>query len=580
MAWLCNLWDRLVGAVRGPSFPVRVELIPGQLAVEVHHFEMDHTSGRLACWSYLTDGLWLPTRRHPELVFTLRRRRDEAAAAFAHADLWDWFRSVYAAAEQGRFVDAGSTSDFVCTSGFLGSRSVMGLVYLPLQRLPWMEALPLALTVLLLTPEELEAVRRFGPYRVTAQLGQAAQHYPFPPWSDRDRPSVLARQDLEQSLLARLPCLGALAGASLRLDEETAGVGFPVPCIVPMGQQMLTLTKPSGRGSGSATIAMAVYAEQVVGFALGERLILQVPPRCREQVQQILGQAGEEAPLALLLEPYPRANARLVWRSGQEGMQLLQAQPDEVSCLTGGFLALMPATELADRGEICEDGFVLHLGPDSWKSVRTALQSGQDVAIRTKGDFREFSLEGGPKAAPVAENSSGDAGVEEGVPPANGEEPVRLVQAVSHYSLARIKQRVNRTELSHYITALEAALREYFQSQPALPGRALTLTCALYPGAGARHWAEWLPGGPPASVTEGLLRRLREVPAPALRQGPFSFLLSFSVGVGSGGEAPGFNGLIPEAWLWALVPGRPMSLDEIIDKVWYVADGPGSLSGQ
>jgi hypothetical protein len=581
MGWWRNLRDRLFGSGRGTSFHVRVELIPGKLTVEVYHFEMDHPGGRLACWSYVTDGLWLPTRRQRELVFTLRRRRDEASASFAHTDLWDWFRSVYAAVEQGHSVEAGSTGDFVCTSGFLGQRSIMGLLYLPLQRLPWMEAVPLALTVLLLTPEELEAVRRFGPYRVTALLGQAAQHYPLPPWSDRDRPTVLARKDIEQSLLARLPCLGAIAGATVRLDEEQAGVGFPVPCIMPNGQQMLHLPRPYVPGSGPPpTIEMGVYAERVLGFALGEQLTLHVPRSSQGQVQQVLGRAGEEAPLALLLEPYPTANARLVWRPGQEGMQIFQSQADEVSCLTGGFLALMPSTEPADRGEIYEDGFALHLGPDSWKSVRTALRSGQDVKIPTQGDFRKFSLEGGPKATPVAEMNYVKGGVDEGVPPAPRGEPVRLTKAFSHYSLARVKQRVNRSELSRYVTALEAALRKYFQARPAFPGMALTLTCALYPGAGARLWAEWQTRGSPGSVTEELLGRLREVPAPALAQGPLSFLLSFSVGAGSGDQAPAFSGLIPEAWLWALVPGKPMSMDEIIHKVWYVAEGPGRPSGR
>src|SRR5215469_14106245 len=116
-------WKRLFGqagtepAPSTGSFPVNVALIPGELTASVHAHAASTGAEQNPFWTYVTQGLQQVGQK--ELIFSLLREPDEEPAAFPHDPL-RFFVKVHALARQGRLVDAGQSTLFRDSAGFLG----------------------------------------------------------------------------------------------------------------------------------------------------------------------------------------------------------------------------------------------------------------------------------------------------------------------------------------------------------------------------------------------------------------------------------------------------------------------------
>src|SRR5262245_40546552 len=213
MSW----WKRLLGRSDKPpgpapklppAVPVKrrvpkyIDVLPGELAIRVFVHEIPIGDEGILCWSYVTDGL----RRHgqQEMVFTLRRRSEEGEADFPQDPL-AFFADVHGLARDGKRVEAGGHTIFTPRVPFLGLNSTVGMAYVPAEDLPGVNYPAPTLAAILLRGDEVHATPVIGSYRVLSLLGGHCRYYPTPPWSDRDRPPVLSRAELEQSLLTRTP---------------------------------------------------------------------------------------------------------------------------------------------------------------------------------------------------------------------------------------------------------------------------------------------------------------------------------------------------------------------------------------
>lgn len=188
--------------------------------------------------------------------------------------------------------------------------------------------------------DPLELFRAIGELaRVAARLGDAWHHFPYPPWSDRDRPSVYEAAEMSASLLDRLARL-QVAGASV--------------------------------------------------LRLGDSIELTLPRTAVPLLRDELPRLPETVPLAILTGLDERANAWLVWAPGR-GPSGISPEGSDGSRLGGCFCAVV-GERAADEGQVFEDGFVLFLASAAARRVRGALTAGNELEIPLLGGASRFVL--------------------------------------------------------------------------------------------------------------------------------------------------------------------------------------------
>jgi hypothetical protein len=319
-----------VASAREAQFPMRVELLPGKLHAQVFAHEINTANGLVPCWSYLSEGLWA-AHGQPELLFTLRRELHERLDAFP-SDPFDLFTRMFRRAARHQHVAVGDIFPFE-TTAFAAFQA--GL--LPVQPL---EDVPLSAptyTAVMLSGTEARAAEAFGLTRLLVRLGQAMQHYPYPPWSDRKRHSLLLDKAMQESVLVRTR-RKHIAGASVRADANDTIV--------------LTLTPEAGR-----------------------------------KLAHELEQLGTNEGFAILTDLDAAADACLVWEPGSYESQSIQRIGSAGDSIGGCFLLFMPG-QADNTGGIYEDGFTFLMNTAFWRLVRQAISSGEEVEVPTaRGSF-------------------------------------------------------------------------------------------------------------------------------------------------------------------------------------------------
>jgi hypothetical protein len=519
MSW----WRRVFGRGARPAppalavpIPAYREPIPGQLAVRIYAHELRAGGKPVPCWSYVTDGL--RALDHPEIVFTLRRRPGEEA--FPEGPL-PFLASLARHAEEGGRLDPGSSSALDPAGRFLGIDGPVGMAYAPAETLPGVNYPDRPLAALLLLGDEVEARNSVGTTRLLALLGMAERCYPYPPWADRDRPTVLTRDDVAASLLSQTPT-AFLGGAAVRLplDREEFAPG---------------LTAPPG-GSGVVT----------TGPVRG-RLVLRVAAARQAELRQLIDRAPAEAAFALLLAPDPRANVRLVWRPGQDGVRTIFPHTDAGRAdLTGGFLLLAPYPDAVEGGRIVEDGFALQLQPATWARLREALRDGRPFTLPAAGAGLDFTLHWERRGGPA-----------------------ELVRGLLYQPEEVLRQRLADTgSFAAYVERVREETEEYFADVPPGDGQALTLVLAVRPGREARYWSEYHPGGLADGVADGLRRRLAGLAAPTVRGGPVAHALHFYLWGGPDQREPSPFASVPKQWQEAMAGSDGVLPDAPLARIW------------
>lgn len=452
------------------EFPRTISLVSGKLTARVWVHEIDAHGEVVPCWSYISDGLREYGQK--ELIFTLRRFPREGPADFSEQPL-RFFAQVHGFAEQGMQVDVGGITEFG-SKGLLGFK---GIAYAHPYAFHDVEISFPTLAAILLTEEELEAVKTFGITRVLARLGRAHQYYPFPPWFDRTRSSLPFRKTMEESVLAQMP---RIKGPGLRVWVEN------------------------------------------------DRIVFRLLPRGGHLMRYQLSKGPSGTPLAVLTELDPHANGCLVWEPGQSGPAAITPPKGTGSRLSGCFLAFVPG-QPADGGSILEDGMAMLLTDTSWLTIIDALRTEKTVSIPATEEGMSFSIEwvkdtyhdpitgtgyyaasGWTTSVPGSRPSRGNNGI------------VEVKEIILLTSEAELKGRVPMEALVVYIEAIGRVLQEYFYALPRAPGQDLLLQFEVHPGSRVAIQMRAKPGMPDG-VLRGIHDRLLSVPAPSVSRDQIRF---------------------------------------------------------
>lgn len=322
-------------------FPAQAEIVPGELVVRVHFHEHATAVGRERCWSFVSEGLW--AQRQKEIILTLKAEPGEKPEDFPR-EAFFFYEKMHELAAHGKTVDAGGHTDFG-ERGFLGRRAV-AYTEAYTEPLAPRDLVPLSpsLSAILLTEGEFAAYQAIGLSRIRALLGKAYSQFPCPPWSDRRRPSVVTKDALKTSLLARAAILNP--GGAVAWCEK--GV--------------LTLRLPQGARYRLATGIEALRDDGV---------------------------------FAILADIDPAADGCLVWTPGEARPHTISRPDARPSRVAGCFLAAVPGARAAgDRSQFVEDGFLLSLSAVSYRALREALKRGSALVLPASPD--SFRLEWAP----------------------------------------------------------------------------------------------------------------------------------------------------------------------------------------
>lgn len=321
--------------------PATVNAIAGELTVTFHvHESAEESSGRFL--SAVTRGLSQHGQR--ELVITLRLTATEELQDVMQ-QLVTFFKTVHVWARDKQVVDAGGFTQFGQRALFGRPRS--GLVYADARPLEGVELPPRALAAILVDAEEVRLAMDHGSYRVLTRIGQQQRHFPFPTWSELERPSVATAREGE-SLLAKVR------------RTHARSVSFVVE-----------------RRCLRILLAPAVLGSLARGLAT-------LP-------------AG--APFALLTKPADSANAILVWQPGQSERTGISPEGSDLSRMSGNCLLIVPGGQ-DDETRCVEDGYSLLFSTESWNQVLTALAGRAPLKLKLS-QWSTLELEWLPEEEPT-----------------------------------------------------------------------------------------------------------------------------------------------------------------------------------
>jgi len=474
-------WQSLIGRRRTAhidqaEFPLQLELLPGQLTARVHLHDIPSLDGPVPCWSYVSRGL--SAHGQKDLILSLRRTAGEAVDGFPRDPL-RYFMDVYRLAEQGRVVDAGAITEFTAPT-FLGRK---GVLYVQPEASQNVERLQNALGVILLTEEELGAVKAFGPTRVIARLGDAARYYPCPPWSDRARGGLPFASTLEQSILSRVARYW-MRGVRVR--------------------------------------------------RVGNRIVLRVLPRVREQLDACLAPIPPNMGVALLTELDPGADGCLVWEPGQAGLRAITPQRSNGSRLSGCFMLFVPQ-QPADGGKVVEDGLAMLLTDASWGAVLRAVGAGESLTIPAAEDGLDFSLEWVETGyqSPVDDTVySSEAGWEsyyaQSSTAVERAGPLKVERIVLLTPEEDFGARVSTDAFAEYARAIEEVARHHFNSITPLGGQDLAAQFEVWPDGRVDLRMASRPGIT-NEILEGLHQSLLALSVPRVNHASIAFQILFKI---------------------------------------------------
>jgi len=469
--------------LRPTSFPMRVDVIPGRLKARVYLHDIDTRDGLISCWTLVSDGL--SAHRQKELQFTVKRAPDESPQDFPLMIL-DFFKRVRDYAENGQLVDVGGVTEFG-PDGFLGRNSIRGLAYLGPQPLKDIDSSSPFLTVIVLMDEELKVAKAFGLTRVTASLGEAYRYFPYPPWADRSRPSVVSIETMEQqTILSRILC-ARVRGVNARLER-------------------------------------------------GEELVLSVPRDSHEELRAGLVTIAPAQPLALLTNVDPQANACMVWRPGETGLNAITPPDSDGSRRSGNFVAFVPE-QSANDFQYLEDGFALMLTNSTWMAIRRALESETSISVPVSKAGLKFSIEW--LRATYVSPTDGRVYVAEswrtyGTADPDEKGPVATERFVLLTSDSELADRISIEELGNFMAAVKAVVVNQFVSVPRQPGQDLAIECEIDPGNESTFHLAARPGMDPEALQK--LSDHLQAQSPPAASGSVKFQALFRIWGGTGAE--------------------------------------------
>lgn len=321
------------------AFPHRQELVANELWVNISLHKLPGGDSRQA-WSFVSEGL--APLGQPEMVITIIKRDTEKELDAPH-DPITFFKTVYQLAKENKLAFAGSITELAPNpKGFIAPQFV-GTVYLPARPLDGVTLPDDALAAVAITREELDVQAIGGASRVGARLSKQDKYYPYPTWCDRDRKSAFTA------------------------DEVKTMKAEPI----------------------NEAPSASLYSAGIVADAT--KLNFYVPQDAHEPLVEILKKLPKDAPIKLTLGVDPRANAFLLWSTGQA--QAVAPPKSDASLMGGSYIEILPGVEKTEFGRF-NDGYVVMLTDEEWTKIKTAITDKKDISITatTGGEFIDFTV--------------------------------------------------------------------------------------------------------------------------------------------------------------------------------------------
>lgn len=491
------------------QFPVTVEIIPGELSARVYLIEINATGGKIPCWLYVSDGLG--AHQHREVVFTLRRESGEADAAFPEDPL-RLFGTLYQVAAQGKRVTVGGCTEFGARRFF-----EQHLLYADAQPLSEVTLPPGCLTALLINDDELRAVREFGCTRVLARMGHAANHYPFPTWSERGRRGLSLASTFEQSLLSK------------------TGIRISGRIVVSLNKNRITIG----------------LHRELHARLRGAQLDL------------------PDAPTAFLALRDPAANACLVWEPGQREPTAISPPGSDGSRVCGAY-AIVLGEQSHNGGKLFEDGFAVELTDASWAEFRRALFEGTDLVIPATRGGMDFALTWRddiyadvlPRSEPMPATTRGGDDPDHDPPPVLPRELDHTIVLLMPDDL--IGARVDAVALAAQTREIVAEVARLY-ARGEICVAPMGVFVAVKPNRRVKIWVEGIEGSLSSEDAALIERRASAVTAPEVR-GAVAYVCAFlRKGTNVAGPPP-----MPQAWKEAArTAGQDLMIpDGMLAVVW------------
>jgi len=311
-----------------PGRPTYADAVPGKVEVDFHvHDNVEGVTGNFL--TAVTEGL--AKSRQRELVLTLRLPADEDPNAKMQ-DIVRFVATVYAWASEGNIVDEGSFTRFGARGLF--GRAHSGLLYAEARPIEGIRLPERGLSAIVVDAQEISTALEYGTYRVLTRLGLEQRVFPFPTWSELDRPSTATTREAESALakLARLP-------------------------------------------------APSVY------FVFSEQCLRVSIPYDSSRLFSGLRALPANAPFVLFTRPAPSANSIFVWTPGQAGTSGISAEGSDGSLLSGSCLMVVPGGQ-RDQVRPLEDGYSVLFSNDSWGQLSASLVNQQPVSLQMADGMR------------------------------------------------------------------------------------------------------------------------------------------------------------------------------------------------
>jgi len=304
-----------------------------RLTITVHEAEI---RGGTPCWTVVTNGF--TELGSPELVLSLEQRSG-SERDWVIAEAMGVFRLLFLARMQGQRLSVWSSGEL--RAGCFDRADMTGFVLVPCLG-PDGIALPEgALTVLVLTSDEVEAARLRGAASVSNLLGWHHRQYPTAWWLERYRTSVLRAGRVANSMLR---------GGSVFVSGVTSM------------QRAAATTTVTVDGPGA------------------------------DALTTLLRELTFARPLTISTAPSPHAGARMVWIPGNP--RTVITGPDLGDTMTGCFLMFGLADETtAELGAtLIEDGFLILMTVADRDLVVAALDRGENLELDAPESRRCWQL--------------------------------------------------------------------------------------------------------------------------------------------------------------------------------------------
>ena len=333
------------------------------------------------------------------------------------------------------------------------------------------------LSCILLTEGELAVARRFGLARVLALMGFNFSHFPCPPWVDRNRNSVITEQvahTMEESILAKVP-------------------QFAIPGL----RVMLSSTK----------------------------VIVKCKNGTHHGMRELLKQIPDEAPVVLLAELDPDANAILVWQADNSKGPSAITPPGSDGTKVGGCSVLFFPEQDQTNAQVIEDSFLVSLTTKDWVKLRNGLMTGKDAGAgdpsqRTEIEWYEHEAGG-------FDSISAMPGLPIIEPP---DAPGKVLEARLVSSESDLIRAMDPGILAQFVAAVQMMVLGYFVDRGNSVAKKITVRGELLKGRKV-NWQLTSEPSQDKLELKGIEIRMSDLPIPDIIEGPVAFEVLFEIPV-------------------------------------------------